>query len=233
MWVRSFPGNATRSPLSWAKLGSFIVGLCFPSGCPLGLGSRVTVLGTRLPPLACLCLYPLPCYSSISVHRVPNLSLLCHPPISDLLPPLCQMTFPKEVRKEQMTEPDSEQGGSPCILLLLSLPHHPHTHGGCSVCRRKRRRKMREKGQECQPGDMGLPEIRSMASISFFYLFGFLGLCLRHMEVPRLGVESELQLLYLSCVCDLHHSSRQRQIPKTLSKARDRTRVLRNASWVH
>ena len=138
--------------------------------------------------------------------------------------------FSEEVRKERMTEPDSEQGGSPCIL---SLPHHPHTHSGCSVCRRKRRRKMREKGQECQPGDMGLPEIRSMASISFFYLFGFLGPCLRHMEVPRLGVESELQLLYPSCVCDLHHSSRQRQIPNTLSKARDRTRVLRNASWVH
>ena len=29
----------------------------------------------------------------------------------------------------------------------------------------------------------------------FIYLFCFLGLHLQHMEVPRLGVESELQLL--------------------------------------
>ena len=29
----------------------------------------------------------------------------------------------------------------------------------------------------------------------FFFLFSFLGPQLRHMEVPRLGVESELQLL--------------------------------------
>ena len=50
--------------------------------------------------------------------------------------------------------------------------------------------------------------------VSFFFLV-FLGLHLWHMEVPRLGVESELQLpAYstaiairdLSCVCDLHHS---------------------------
>ena len=47
-----------------------------------------------------------------------------------------------------------------------------------------------------------------------FFFFGFLGL--RHMEVPRLGVESELHLPSyatatatrdLSRVCDLHHSS--------------------------
>ena len=49
----------------------------------------------------------------------------------------------------------------------------------------------------------------------------FLGPQVRHMEVPRLGVELELQLwVYtsttatwdLSPVCDLHHSSQQRQI---------------------
>ena len=49
---------------------------------------------------------------------------------------------------------------------------------------------------------------------SSFFLF--LGQHLRHMEVPRLGVESELQLpTYatvtatqdLSCICGLHHSS--------------------------
>ena len=55
------------------------------------------------------------------------------------------------------------------------------------------------------------------------------------MEVPRLGVELELQLLVyttatatwdLSHVCNLHHSSRQHRILNPLSKARDRTRNL-------
>src|SRR5512134_854213 len=55
------------------------------------------------------------------------------------------------------------------------------------------------------------------------------------MEVPRLGVESELQPpAYAratatrdpSRVCNLHHSSRQRRIVNPLSKGRDRTRNL-------
>ena len=50
------------------------------------------------------------------------------------------------------------------------------------------------------------------------------------MEVTRLGVESELQLLASavataiwdpSRVCDLHHSSQQRRILNPLNKARD------------
>ena len=64
----------------------------------------------------------------------------------------------------------------------------------------------------------------------FIYLFGVLGLHPWHMEVPRLGVLSELQLpAYtivtavqdLSHVCDLHHSLQQRQILNPLSEARD------------
>ena len=60
------------------------------------------------------------------------------------------------------------------------------------------------------------------------------------MKVPRLGVKSELQLpAYttatatqdLSCVCDLHHSSRQRWILDPLSEARNRT-LLRYISAV-
>ena len=53
------------------------------------------------------------------------------------------------------------------------------------------------------------------------------------MEVPRLGVELELQLLAtatamwdLSHVCDLHHSLRQRRILNPLSEARDQTHNL-------
>ena len=62
------------------------------------------------------------------------------------------------------------------------------------------------------------------------------------MEVPRLGVKSDLQLQDyatatatgdLSCVCDLHHSSRECQILNPLSKARDQTLILMVTSWVH
>ena len=68
----------------------------------------------------------------------------------------------------------------------------------------------------------------------FFILFnfyGFLGLHLQHMEVPRLGVHSELQPpAYTtatatpdpSLVYNLHHSSQQCQV-LNLSEARDRT----------
>ena len=55
------------------------------------------------------------------------------------------------------------------------------------------------------------------------------------MEVPRLEVESELQLMAYAAatampdpshVCDLQHSSRQRRILNPLSEARDQTRNL-------
>ena len=68
-----------------------------------------------------------------------------------------------------------------------------------------------------------------------FFLFVFSWLHLQHMEVPRLGVQSELQLLTyatatemqdLGLICDLHHSSGQRQIPNQLSKARNQTHDL-------
>ena len=75
----------------------------------------------------------------------------------------------------------------------------------------------------------------------FCVSFVFLGPHLRHMELPRLGVESELKLpAYttatatqdLSCACDLHHSSQHRQILNPLSEARDRTRILMDPSGV-
>ena len=66
--------------------------------------------------------------------------------------------------------------------------------------------------------------------IYHFNRFCFLGPHPRHMEAPRLGLESELQLLAYatatatwdpSHVCDLHHSSWQHQIPNLLREARD------------
>ena len=62
------------------------------------------------------------------------------------------------------------------------------------------------------------------------------------MEVPRLVVESDMQLpAYamvtaiwdLSRVCDLHHSLRQHQILDPLSEVRDRIHILMDASWIH
>ena len=76
--------------------------------------------------------------------------------------------------------------------------------------------------------------------IIFFY-FCFLGPHLQHMEVPRLRVESELQLpAYttviatedLSPIWDLHHSSWQCRILNLLSEARDWTCVLMDASQI-
>jgi len=61
------------------------------------------------------------------------------------------------------------------------------------------------------------------------------------MEVPRLGVESELQLpAYTTAmatqgpsrICDLHHSSWQCQILNPLSEARDQTSILMDTSRV-
>ena len=69
----------------------------------------------------------------------------------------------------------------------------------------------------------------------------FLGPYLQHMEVPRIGVELEVQLLAYtkataaqdpSSVCDLHHSSRQCQIINPLCEARDQTHNLMVTSWI-
>ena len=73
----------------------------------------------------------------------------------------------------------------------------------------------------------------------FFFLFSFCSLKGRTLGiwkfVPRLGVESEMQLpTYttgtatpdLNFVCDLHHSSWQHWILNRLSKARDQTCIL-------
>ena len=79
-------------------------------------------------------------------------------------------------------------------------------------------------------------------SILFQILFAFLVLQSWHIEVPRLGVSSELQLpAYVTAtatpdpshICDLHHSSWQCQILNPPSEARDQTHVLMDTSQVH
>ena len=89
-------------------------------------------------------------------------------------------------------------------------------------------------------------EIFSLFSLSFYlfiYLFFvFAGPHPRHMKIPRLWVTSEWQLPAYTTVivtrdpslfCDLHHGSWQHQILNPLSKARDQTHILMDASWVH
>ena len=82
----------------------------------------------------------------------------------------------------------------------------------------------------------------STQNVILFCCCCFLGLHLRHMEVPWLGDELELQLpAYttatamqdLSCIFNLHHSSWQCWILNPLSKAGDPTCVLVDTSWVH
>ena len=64
----------------------------------------------------------------------------------------------------------------------------------------------------------------------FFVFLPFLGLLQRHVEVPMLGIEVELQLAATatampdpSCICDLHYSLWQLRILNPLSKARNQT----------
>ena len=84
--------------------------------------------------------------------------------------------------------------------------------------------------------------VKTPAGILFYFVFFWLFRATsQHMDVPRLGVELELQLLAyatatatwdLSHVCDLHHSSQQCWILNPLSEVRDRTCVLMNTSRV-
>ena len=67
----------------------------------------------------------------------------------------------------------------------------------------------------------------------------FLGMHPWHMEVLRLGIKPQLQLPATATatrdpghVCDLQHSSRQRQILNLPSEARDQTRILMDTTQV-
>ena len=91
---------------------------------------------------------------------------------------------------------------------------------------------------------LGISPVYSFSSLSlslFFFFPCFLGPHPQHVEIPRLGIQSELQLLAytiatampdLSPVCNLHHSSGQCWILNPLSKAGDGTRNLMVPSWI-
>ena len=76
--------------------------------------------------------------------------------------------------------------------------------------------------------------LQPLHSHFIYLLIFFLGLHLKHLEFPRPGIESELQLpayaiatLDLSHICDLHCSLWQRRLLNPQSKARDQTCILR------
>ena len=86
----------------------------------------------------------------------------------------------------------------------------------------------------------GAADLGFFCLVNFIYLFifGFLGPHPWHMEVPKLGVESELQLpAYttatatpdLSLACNLYHNTWQHWI---LNPLRDRTCILMDASRI-
>ena len=76
----------------------------------------------------------------------------------------------------------------------------------------------------------------------FFFFFVLLGSNMQHVEVPRLGVQSELYLLAYttaiatgdpSHICNLHHSSQQHQILNPLSETSETMNgVLMDASQI-
>ena len=87
---------------------------------------------------------------------------------------------------------------------------------------------------------MFFPQIFLFVFMLFYFIiiiFFFLGPHLPHMNVPRLGVKLELQLLAyaaatvtatpdLSFACDLHHILWQHWILSPLREARNQTRIL-------
>ena len=87
--------------------------------------------------------------------------------------------------------------------------------------------------------DVGLAARRVFPALHIrnliFFLFRAAPVANGSLEVPRLGVESKLQLpAYATAtatwnpnlICDLHHSSWQCQILSPLNEARDRTRIV-------
>ena len=59
----------------------------------------------------------------------------------------------------------------------------------------------------------------------YYFFWSFLGLHLRHVEVPRLGVESELQL-------PAYTTATVTQILNPLIETRDRTHILMDTSQI-
>ena len=118
--------------------------------------------------------------------------------------------------------------------------------GGISVCQRQGERKYMFGEMNLilnDSADMGRTVVLEAKDDLKYYVdfFFFLGPHLRHMGVPRLGVQLDSRRTTLqperatwdpSHDCDLHHSSLQHWILKPLGKATDQTRLLMDTSRV-
>ena len=161
---------------------------------------------------------PLPAVSRRCRHNTPNLSVLNCKMGSTLVGADIQYAGLEERSRSLPMLADGEPRPQPpdCPLLAIS------------------------------PLPLGLPGLPTSGSgflllpLPFFF-FVFEWPLPWHMEVPRLGVESELQLpAYATAtatpdpshICDLHHSSRPRQILNPQSGTRDRTLILMDTSQV-
>ena len=77
-----------------------------------------------------------------------------------------------------------------------------------------------------------------LGRVLFCFGFWLCRLCLQHMGSSQARALTQQLLVYaaavqnLSYVCSLHHSSQQSQILNLLSKAKDRTCILMDISWV-
>ena len=132
-------------------------------------------------------------------------------------------------QQHQILNPPSEARDRTCILVDTSQVLNPLSH----------------KRNSLKPVLIlfGIPLLRSASShvsykatmrrppfVFVFVFLPFLGPLPRHLEIPRLGVESELQLPAGATaiatrdprrICHLHHSSRQQRNLNTLGEARD------------
>ena len=102
----------------------------------------------------------------------------------------------------------------------------------------KSRSECKDQGLQLHTGNSE-SQIQSLAFVCVCVCV-FLGLHPQQMEVPRRGVQLELEppaytrataMLDPSHICNLYHSSRQHQIFNPLSKTRGGTLVLMDASW--
>ena len=127
-------------------------------------------------------------------------------------------------------------------ILALRGAWQPPNPPAFTLQMRKSKAKRHELPKVRQPVK-GEPELAFVPPVISFYMsfffFFFLGPYLWHMEVPRLGGESELQLSAYTIntamrdpghICDLHQSSRQCRILNPMSEARDRSRILMDPS---
>ena len=81
--------------------------------------------------------------------------------------------------------------------------------------------------------------LSSSCHFSFFHLFRAVPLAYGgsqargQIRAKAPAYATATAMPYLSCICDLHHSSWQRHILNPLSKARDQTCVLMDTSQIH